>query len=160
MTNRLRCSRFALRTRLTIGELTLAKPTEVTIKSYYDPPFTLRVGDTVLQETRHSGFDTGPPIVAAHTVAALCGGAVRQWVRLSNGQEFDLQGHAKGGASYGHIRAYDAAYLVKAQAERAAFESLRVLRYRVEKLNWREVIAKPGVAEKLRDLLDAIEGKS
>jgi len=138
----------------------VAKPTEVTIKDWRDPPFTLRVGDTVLQEARGSGFDTGPPIVAAHTVAALCGGTVRQWVRLSNGQEFDLQGHAKGDKSYGHIRAYNAAYLVKAQAERAAFESLRELRYRVEKLNWREVIAKPGVAEKLKDLLDAIEAKA
>lgn len=137
----------------------MAKPTEVTIKDWHEPPFTLRVGDTVLQQTSYRGFDTGPPIVAAHTVAALCGGAVRQWVRLSNGQEFDLQGHAKGDKSYGHIRAYNAAYLVKAQTERAAFESLRELRYRVEKLNWREVIAKPGVAEKLKDLLDAIEAK-
>lgn len=134
-----------------------AKPTEVTIKSYYDPPFTLRIGDTVLQETQYSGFDAGPPVVAAHTVAALCGGAVRQWVRLSNGQEFDLQARAKGDTSYGHIRAYNTEYLRKAQAERAAFESLRALRYRVEKLNWREVVAKPGVAEKLKDLLDAIE---
>ena len=138
----------------------VAKPTEVTIKYYYDPPFTLRVGDTVLQETRYSGFDTGPPIVAAHTVAALCGGSVRQWVRLSNGQEFDLQGHAKGDKSYGHIRAYDAEYLAKAQAERASFENLRKLQYRVEKLNWCEVITKPGVAEKLKDLLDAIEAKA
>jgi len=138
----------------------VAKPTEVTIKSYYDPPFTLRVGDTVLQQTSYRGFDTGPPIVAAHTVAALCGGTVRQWVRLSNGQEFDLQGHAKGDKSYGYIRAYNAEYLRRAQAERSAFESLRALRYRVEKLNWREVIAKPGVAEKLKDLLDAIEAKA
>jgi hypothetical protein len=138
----------------------VAKPTEVTIKDWHDPPFTLRVGDTVLQETRYSGFDTGPPVVAAHTVAALCGGAVRQWVRLSNGEEFDLQGHAKGDKSYGYIRAYNAEYLCRAQAERAAFESLRALRYRVEKLNWREVITKPGVAEKLKDLLDAIEAKA
>ena len=138
----------------------MAKPTEVTIKYYYDPPFTLRVGDTVLQETRYSGFDTGPPVVAAHTVAALCGGAVRQWVRLSNGEEFDLQGHAKGDKSYGYIRAYNAEYLRRAQAERSAFESLRALRYRVEKLNWREVITKPGVAEKLKELLDAIEAKA
>ena len=137
----------------------MAKPTEVTIKDWHDPPFTLRVGDTVLQETRYSGFDTGPPVVAAHTVAALCGGAVRQWVRLSNGEEFDLQGHAKGDKSYGYIRAYNAEYLRRAQAERSAFESLRALRYRVEKLNWREVITKPGVAEKLKDLLDAIEAK-
>lgn len=138
----------------------MAKPTEVTIKDWHDPPFTLRVGDTVLQETRYSGFDTGPPVVAAHTVAALCGGAVRQWVRLSNGEEFDLQGHAKGDKSYGYIRAYNAEYLRRAQAERSAFELLRALRYRVEKLNWREVIAKPGVAEKLKDLLDAIEAKA
>ena len=138
----------------------MPKPTEVTIKDWHDPPFTLRVGDTVLQETRYSGFDTGPPVVAAHTVAALCGGAVRQWVRLSNGEEFDLQGHAKGDKSYGYIRAYNAEYLRRAQAERSAFESLRALRYRVEKLNWREAIAKPGVAEKLKELLDAIEAKA
>ena len=138
----------------------MAKPTEVTIKDWHDPPFTLRVGDTVLQETRYSGFDTGPPVVAAHTVAALCGGAVRQWVRLSNGEEFDLQGHAKGDKSYGYIRAYNAEYLRRAQAERSAFESLRELRYRVEKLNWREVITKPGVAEKLKELLDVIEAKT
>jgi hypothetical protein len=74
----------------------MAKPTEVTIKAWGGTPFALKVGDTVLQETRYSGFDTGPPIVTTYTVAALCGGAVRQWVRLSNGQEFDLQGHAKG----------------------------------------------------------------
>lgn len=84
---------------------------------------------------------------------------MRQWVRLSNGEEFDLQGQAKGDKSYGHIRAYDAEYLAKAQAERALFENLRKLRRRVEGLNWREVIAKPGVAEKLKDLLDAIEAK-
>ena len=141
-------------------EVQVAKPTEVTIKDWHDPPFTLRVGDTVLQETRYGGFDSGPPIVTTYTVAALCGGSVRQWVRLSNGQEFDLQGHAKGDKSYGHIRAYDAEYLAKAQAERALFENLRKLRCRVEGLNWREAIAKPGVAEKLKELLDAIEAKA
>ena len=31
--------------------------------------------------------------------------------------------------------------------------------HRVEGLNWQQVIAKPGVAEKLKDLLDAIEAK-
>lgn len=138
----------------------MAKPTEVTIKAWGGTPFALKVGDVVLQEVNPHRSSDGPPIVTAHTVAALCGGAVRQWVRLSNGQDFDVQGHAKGDKSYGHIRAYDADYLVKAQAERTAFESLRTLRYRVEKLNWCEVIAKPGVAEKLKDLLDAIEAKA
>ena len=46
------------------------------------------------------------------------------------------------------------------QAERASFENLGKLRHRVEGLNWREVIAKPGVAEKLKDLLEAIEAKA
>lgn len=142
------------------AEGTLAKPTEVTIKAWREQPFTLKVGDQVLHQVEYRSFEPGPPVVSAHTVAALCGGAVRQWVRLSNGQEFDVQGHAKGDKSYGHIRAYSAEYLAKAQAERSAFESLRALRNRVEGLNWRAVITKPGVADKLKDLLDAIEVKA
>lgn len=136
------------------------RPTEITIKPWFNgTPFALKVGDTVLHQVNQHWSSDGPPTVAAYTVAALCGGSVRQWVRLSNGQEFDLHGDAKGDKSYGHIRAYDAEYLAKAQAERASFENLRKLRHRVEGLNWREVIAKPGVAEKLKDLLDAIETK-
>lgn len=46
----------------------MAKPTEVTIKAWGGTPFALKVGDTVLQETRYSGFDTGPPIVTTYTV--------------------------------------------------------------------------------------------
>lgn len=138
----------------------MAKPTEVTIKAWGGTLFALKVGDVVLQEVNPRWSSDGPPTVTAYSVAALCGGAVRQWVRLSNGQEFDLHGDAKGDKSYGHIRAYDPEYLAKAQAERASFENLRKLRYRVEGLNWREVITKPGVAEKLKDLLDAIEAKS
>lgn len=138
----------------------MSRPVEVTIKPWFNgTPFALKVGDTVLHSVNYSGWEPGPPTVAAYTVAALCGGAVRQWVRLSNGQEFDLQGHAKGDKSYGHILAYDAEYLTKAQAERIAFENLRKLRHRVEGLNWSQVIDKPGVAEKLKDLLNAIEGK-
>ena len=135
------------------------RPTEVTIKPWGGTPFALKVGDAVLYQVNQHWSSDGPPTVAAYTVAALCGGAVRQWVRLSNGQEFDLQGHAKGDKSYGRILAYDAEYLAKAQAERATFENLRKLRHRVEGLNWRQIIAKPGVAEKLKDLLDAIEAK-
>ena len=135
------------------------RPTEVMIKPYNGTPFALKVGDTVLQQINQRWALDGPPTVTKLTVAALCGGAVRQWVRLSNGQEFDLQGHAKGDKSYGHILAYDAEYLAKAQAERASFENLRKLRHRVEGLNWRHVVDKPGVAEKLKDLLDAIEAK-
>lgn len=137
----------------------MSKPTEVTIKSWNGTPFALKVGDAVLHSVNYSGFDPGPPIVTAYTVAALCGGAVRQWVRLGDGQEFGLDGVAKGDKSYGRILAYDAEYLAKAQAERATFENLRKLRHRVEGLNWKQVIAKPGVAEKLKDLLDAIEAK-
>lgn len=135
------------------------RPTEVTIKPWNGTPFALKVGDAVLQQINQHWASDGPPTVAACTVAALCGGSVRQWVRLSNGQEFDLTGGAKGDKSYGHILAYDAEYLTKAQAERTAFENLRKLRHRVEGLNWRQVIDKPGVAEKLKNLLDAIEGK-
>ena len=135
------------------------KPTEITIKPWDGTPFALKVGDAVLQQINQHWASDGPPTVAAYTVAALCGGSVRQWVRLSNGQEFDLQGHAKGDKSYGCILAYDAEYLAKAQAERSMFENLRKLRHRVEGLNWQQVIYKPGVAEKLKDLLDAIEGK-
>ena len=135
------------------------RPTEVMIKPWDGTPFALKVGDAVLHSV-NSGWEPGPSTVTKLTVAALCGGAVRQWVRLSNGQEFDLQGHAKGDKSYGHILAYDAEYLAKAQAERASFENLRKLRHRVEGLNWRHVVDKPGVAEKLKDLLDAIEAKA
>ena len=135
------------------------RPTEVTIKPWGGTPFALKVGDAVLHSVNYSGWEPGPSTVTKLTVAALCGGAVRQWVRLSNGQEFDLQGHAKGDKSYGRILAYDAEYLAKAQAERATFENLRKLRHRVEGLNWQQVIYKPGVAEKLKDLLDAIEPK-
>ena len=135
------------------------RPTEVMIKPWDGTPFALKVGDAVLHSVNYSGWEPGPSTVTKLTVAALCGGAVRQWVRLSNGQEFDLQGHAKGDKSYGHILAYDAEYLAKAQAERASFENLRKLRHRVEGLNWRHVVDKPGVAEKLKDLLDAIEAK-
>ena len=136
------------------------RPTEVMIKPWDGTPFALKVGDAVLHSVNYSGWEPGPSTVTKLTVAALCGGAVRQWVRLSNGQEFDLQGHAKGDKSYGRILAYDAEYLAKAQAERATFENLRKLRHRVEGLNWQQVIAKPGVAEKLKDLLDAIEAKA
>ena len=135
------------------------RPTEVMIKPWDGTPFALKVGDAVLHSVNYSGWEPGPSTVTKLTVAALCGGAVRQWVRLSNGQEFDLQGHAKGDKSYGCILAYDAEYLAKAQAERSTFENLRKLRHRVEGLNWQQVIAKPGVAEKLKDLLDAIEPK-
>ena len=135
------------------------RPTEITIKPWNGTSFALKVGDTVLHQVNYSGWEPGPSTVTKLTVAALCGGAVRQWVRLSNGQEFDLQGRAKGDKSYGRILAYDAEYLAKAQAERSMFENLRKLRHRVEGLNWRQVIAKPGVAEKLKDLLDAIEAK-
>ena len=135
------------------------RPTEVMIKPWDGTPFALKVGDAVLHSVNYSGWEPGPSTVTKLTVAALCGGAVRQWVRLSNGQEFDLQGHAKGDKSYGCILAYDAEYLAKAQAERSMFENLRKLRHRVEGLNWQQVIYKPGVAEKLKDLLDAIEGK-
>ena len=137
----------------------MSRPVEVTIKPWSGTSFALKVGDTVLQQINQRWALDGPPTVAAYTVAALCGGAVRQWVRLSNGQEFDLQGHAKGDKSYGCILAYDAEYLAKAQAERSMFENLRKLRHRVEGLNWQQVIYKPGVAEKLKDLLDAIEAK-
>ena len=134
------------------------RPTEVMIKPWDGTPFALKVGDAVLHSV-NSGWEPGPSTVTKLTVAALCGGAVRQWVRLSNGQEFDTHGYAKSAKSYGHICAYDAAYLAKAQAERATFENLRKLRLRVESLNWRHVIAQPGVAEKLKDLLNAIEAK-
>lgn len=137
----------------------MPRPVEVMIKPWNGTPFALKVGDTVLQQINQRWPSDGPPTVAAYTVAALCGGSVRQWVRLSNGQEFDLAGNAKGDKSYGCILTYDAEYLTKAQAERATFENLRKLRHRVEGLNWRQVIDKTGVAEKLKDLLDAIEGK-
>lgn len=133
----------------------MAKPTEITIKPLDGAPFALKVGDTVLHSVRYSGWEPGPPTVTKLTVAALCGGDMRQWVRLSDGQEFDTQGYAKGAKSYGRILAYDAAYLAKAQAE----QNLRKLRHRVGGLNWRQVVDKPGVAEKLKDLLDAIEAK-
>jgi hypothetical protein len=75
-------------------------------------------------------------------------GATQQWSRVRST-----------GSRQRRQDAYDAEYLTKAQAERIAFENLRKLRHRVEGLNWSQVIDKPGVAEKLKDLLDAIEVK-
>jgi len=80
--------------------------TDITIKPWGHQPFTLNVGDKVIERIDSRMIE--PAKLQVRTVTKICGGDVRQWMVLDGREERDTDGKVRGRDSWftGSIEPY------------------------------------------------------